>query len=146
MSFTRPRQPERVDDQPERADEPVERVDESADAVGDATAETLLELLDADHTQTILAETSAAPRSARALADTCGASRATIYRRLNRLEDAAVVESDMRYDADGHHRTVYEATLESVTLDVTEDGYALSVTTRGDASATPDSPRVRSSD
>lgn len=132
MSFSQPRQPDRVDDQSEAAP--------ARDAAD------LLELLDADHTQTILAETRAAPRSARALADVCGASRATIYRRLNRLEDAELVESGMRYDADGHHRTVYEATLESVTVDVTEDGYALSVATSTGASTAADPPRLRSSD
>jgi predicted transcriptional regulator len=132
MSFSQPRHPDRVDDQPEAA--PA------------AEAAALLELLDADHTQTILAETRVAPWSARALADACGASRATIYRRLNRLEDARLVESSMRYDADGHHRTVYEATLESITVDVTEDGYALSVTTSTGASAAADPPRLRSSD
>lgn len=130
MSFRQPRHPERVDDQPEATPAPAD----------------LLELLDADHTQTILAETRAAPRSARALADTCGASRATIYRRLNRLEDAELLESDMRYDDDGHHRTVYEATLESVTVDVTDDGYALSVATSTGASAAAGPPPLRSGD
>jgi len=130
MSFSHPRQADRVDDQPEATPAPA----------------ALLELLDADHTQTILAETRDTPRSARALADACGASRATIYRRLNRLEDAGIVDSGMRYDADGHHRTVYEATLESVTVDVTDDGYSLSVTTDSGASTAPDPPRLRSSD
>jgi predicted transcriptional regulator len=132
MSFSHPRQPDRVDDEPEATPEPA-----PAD---------LLELLDADHTQTILAETRADPRSARALADACGASRATIYRRLNRLEDAGLVTSSMRYDADGHHRTVYEATLESVTVDVTDDGYALSIATSDGASTAARPPLLRSSD
>jgi len=132
MSFGHPRQPDRVDDQ--------------SGGAPDATAEDLLELLDADHTQTILAETRTDPRSARALADACDASRATIYRRLNRLEDAAIVESSIRYDADGHHRTVYEATLESVTVDVTDAGYALSVTRNGSASTALDPTPAPSSD
>lgn len=92
-------------------------------------AEPLLALLDADYTQTILRETRTDPRPARALADTCDASRTTIYRRLNRLEDAGLVTSHIAHDPDGHHRTVYEATLESVTLDVTDDGYAVTVQT-----------------
>lgn len=132
MSFSHPTHPDGVEKQVE--------------VVPDATAEELLALLDADHTQTILEETRDTPLPARALAEACGTSRATIYRRLNSLEDAEIVESRMRYDADGHHRTVYEATLESVTVDVTEDGYAVSVTTTSATSTTPDPTRLRSSD
>lgn len=100
-----------------------------AESTPDQDAEALLGLLDADYTQTILEATRDEPRPARALADACDASRTTIYRRLNRLEDAGFVESHIAHDPDGHHRTVYEATLESVTLDVTDDGYAISVQT-----------------
>ncbi|WP_227134658.1 ArsR/SmtB family transcription factor [Halorubellus salinus] len=87
----------------------------------------LLTLLAADHTQTILRRIQSTPAPARDLADACDASRTTIYRRLNRLVDAGLVESRMRYDPDGHHRTVFEATLETLTVDITDDGYALTV-------------------
>jgi hypothetical protein len=43
------------------------------------------------------------------------------------------------YDADGHHRTVYEATLEAVAVDVAAGGVSVSV-------ATTDSPDERRRD
>jgi len=92
-------------------------------------AEDLLALLEADYTRTILAAIRSDPKPARALVEECGASRPTIYRRLNSLQDAGLVESRMAYDPDGHHRTVFESTLERVAIDVTDDGLSVTVIT-----------------
>jgi response regulator of citrate/malate metabolism len=86
-------------------------------------------LLNAEYTQQILSEIQTEAKSARSLAQACGASRATVYRRLNGLREAGLVDTGLAYDTDGHHRTVFESTLESVTLDVTPDGLSVSVTT-----------------
>ncbi|WP_323675918.1 winged helix-turn-helix domain-containing protein [Halorubellus sp. PRR65] len=103
-----------------------------------APATDVLTLLAADHTQAILRHIHDAPAPARELAEACEASRTTVYRRLNRLADVGLVESRMAYDPDGHHRTVFETTVESLTLDVTDDGYAISVDAdRSDADAGP---------
>lgn len=91
------------------------------------TPETVLELLNTSYTQTILEAVSSEPKSARALTTDCGASRATIYRRLNRLQDAGLVETSMMYDSDGHHRTVFSATFEKVSVDVNHSGVSVSV-------------------
>lgn len=91
--------------------------------------EEVLSLLNAEYTQQLLSEIRTEAKSARALAETCGASRATMYRRLNGLREAGVVDTRLAYDADGHHRTVFESTLESVTFDVTPDGFSVHVTT-----------------
>ena len=88
----------------------------------------LLELLDADYTRAILSAIRTEAKPARTLAEECGASRPTVYRRLNRLQEAGLVDASLAYDADGHHRTVFETTLESVTLDVTDQGLSVSVT------------------
>jgi predicted transcriptional regulator len=95
----------------------------------ETTPEELLSLLDAQHTQAILEAIQREAKPARTLAEECGASRPTIYRRLNTLEDAGLVVSRMKFDEDGHHRTVYESTLESATFTVTGDGFSLVVTT-----------------
>jgi predicted transcriptional regulator len=92
------------------------------------TPEEVLELLDADYTQSILEAIQEEPKPARELAEQCGASRPTVYRRLNRLQDVGLVTTGMAYDADGHHRTVFEAAFESIIFDVTGDGFAVSVT------------------
>lgn len=104
----------------------------------DASPAELLELLDAEYTQEILEATGREARSARELAERCGASRPTVYRRLNSLQEVGLVDTEMEYDADGHHRALFEATLEAVSVDVTGDGLSVTVTT-----TTPDEPPTR---
>lgn len=99
--------------------------------------EDLLALLDADYTQSILAAIRSDAKPARTLAEECGASRPTVYRRLNRLEDAGIVESEIAYDADGPHRTVFRATLDSLTVDLGEN-LAVTVSRTG-----PECPEAR---
>lgn len=105
---------------------------------GGVSPAALLDLLDAEYTQEILEAMGREPKSARELAELCGASRPTVYRRLNSLQEAGLVDTDMEYDADGHHRAVFEATLEAVAVDVTGDGLSVTVTT-----TTPDEPATR---
>lgn len=54
-------------------------------------------------------------------------SRPTVYRRLNRLVEAGIVESNLKPCADGRHRNVFEATLDAVSLTVTGDGLSATV-------------------
>jgi predicted transcriptional regulator len=110
-----------------------------ADATHDQSAspDDVLTLLAADHTQTILGHIHDSPTPARSVVEVCDASRTTVYRRLNRLVDAGLVDTRMTYDPDGHHRTVFETTVDEITLDLTADGYALDV--HADSS-TVDSP------
>jgi DNA-binding transcriptional ArsR family regulator len=89
----------------------------------------VLTLLEDDYSRAILEALRADPRPARDLVEECAASRATIYRRLDRLEEAGLVDSWLSYDADGHHRTVFEATLDSVTVGLDADGIAITVAT-----------------
>ncbi|ELZ20551.1 transcriptional regulator [Halosimplex carlsbadense 2-9-1] len=99
------------------------------DASGALSTDELLELLDAAYTRSILEAIRTEPKPARAIADTCGASRPTVYRRLNRLQEAGLVDTDLACDTDGHHRTVFEAAFESLTIGFTDAG--LSVTATG---------------
>jgi DNA-binding transcriptional ArsR family regulator len=82
----------------------------------------LFELLNDDYSRTILRATVEESLSARELIDRCDASKPTVYRRLNRLDDAGLVETRMAYDPDGHHRQTYRATIDSVTVSVTGEG------------------------
>jgi Fe2+ or Zn2+ uptake regulation protein len=54
-------------------------------------------------------------------------SRATVYRRLDRLESAGVLESSMRIDLDGHHRKRYRVVVDRLQLCVESDGLIRSV-------------------
>jgi DNA-binding transcriptional ArsR family regulator len=114
MSLSQPssRDAPTTDDEPDRTDE-------------------VLALLEDDYSRAILEALHAEARAARDLVDACDASRATVYRRLNRLEEAGLVRSRLAYDADGHHRTVFEVVLDAVRVDLADDGFALTVS-RGD--------------
>ncbi|WP_436909123.1 ArsR/SmtB family transcription factor [Halosimplex marinum] len=117
---------------------PVESGD---DASGELSTDELLELLDAAYTRAILEAIRTEPKPARAIAEACGASRPTVYRRLNRLRDAGLVETDLACDADGHHRTVFEASFESVTIGFTDDGLSVTATDGTGGRSSRQSPR-----
>jgi DNA-binding transcriptional ArsR family regulator len=78
----------------------------------------LLAVLEDEWGRRVLEQVAEEAKPARALVDALDASRATVYRRLSNLEDAGLVEASMQYDEDGHHRKVFEATLERVTLEL----------------------------
>lgn len=95
---------------------------------GEGDPAELLALLDAEYTLAILETVRDGAVPARAVADAVGASRPTVYRRLNALRDAGLVVERVAFDEQGGQRTVFEATLETLTVDVA-DGLAVSVTT-----------------
>lgn len=81
---------------------------------------TLIGLLDDEHARNILVETSVTPLSASELADRCDTSRQTVYRRLEKLQAADLVAEQTRPREDGHHDTVYAATLDRLSIDLNE--------------------------
>lgn len=90
----------------------------------------LLSVLEDDCGRRLLEQVAAEAKPARALVDAVDASRATVYRRLNALEDAGLVETATQYDEDGHHRKVFRATLERVTLELDDGGLSATVATQ----------------
>lgn len=127
--------------QPERTDPGGSEQDSD----GERDPTDLLSLLNAEYTQSILEAIQRESKSARAIAEECGASRPTVYRRLNALEEAGLVESGMVYDADGHHRTVFETTLEAISVDLVGGGLSVSVATSGSDQSSSRPPRQPSS-
>jgi len=86
----------------------------------------VLTLLDDEYARRILGLLSEGSYRGRELSERCEFSRPTVYRRLNRLEDAGLVRSELRIDPDGNHckefflvRDCLEVTLESGTITVT---------------------------
>jgi len=100
------------------------RVDDERDLA------TITELLADEVVRTILEATLEEPLSAEQLSDRCGVSPATVYRRLETLDDYDLVATRTQPDADGHHYQVYTATLDRVVLDLTPEGFELRVTRR----------------
>lgn len=78
-------------------------------------------LIDDEHVRSILVATSAEPLSAGELSDLCGVSVSSIYRRVEELEEADLVREQTRPRADGHHESVYTATLDRFEL-IIQDG------------------------
>jgi len=97
---------------------------------GDGTGEEFFALLDDAYAREILVETREDPRSAEALSEAIDASESTVYRRIERLRERDLVEGEQRLDPDGHHYEVYAARLERVTIDLTDDGFAVDVERR----------------
>lgn len=81
----------------------------------------LLSLLSDEHALEILKLLHDRDLPAREIADEVSASRATVYRRLNRLEEAGLVDTSMVFHSEGHHRQHFQASLDEVVL-AFEDG------------------------
>ncbi len=76
----------------------------------------LLELLADEHARSILKTISDEALPAREIANRINVSRATVYRRLNRLTDAGIVEASMVYRSDGRHRQRFHMVLDELKL------------------------------
>lgn len=98
-------------------EEPTER----SFASDDETVDELLELFSDGYARELIAALSDEPRSARELVESSEMSRATVYRRLNRLQEHDLVSSSLAFHPDGHHRKVFEVTFESFVLDLVDD-------------------------
>lgn len=85
--------------------------------------ETVVGLLDDEHARTILAATSVESLSASQLAAKCDTSRQTVYRRLERLQEADFVTSRTQLREDGHHDTVYRATLARLSVELRDGAF-----------------------
>lgn len=85
-----------------------------------------LDLLADDYARSLLSALAAGPSRGRDLVAECEGSRATVYRRLDRLVEAGLVRTETTLDPDGHHCKEFRLARESLTVTV-EDG-ALTVT------------------
>lgn len=99
-----------------------ERTDSSGERRPREDVGTALEVLGDEYACRILATLDGGAMGAADLAQACDMSRATAYRRLERLEEVGFVVSEMAYDADGHHRKRFRLAFEELTLQVGGDG------------------------
>jgi predicted transcriptional regulator len=88
---------------------------------------TVAGLLDSSVAREILVRTARQSQAAGELAATCDSSRMTVYRYLDRLTALGLVTASTEIDPDGHHFESYRATLDRITIDLTEDGFAVTV-------------------
>jgi Sugar-specific transcriptional regulator TrmB. len=92
--------------------------------------ETVATLLADEAARTILTETVREPRSAAELTETCQVSGPTVYRRLESLERAELIDMETRLDPDGDHYEVYSATLDRAVFDLQPETLDCSVSRR----------------
>ena len=87
--------------------------------------EELLSLLSNDYARAIMAEISDEALPAREIARRLDISRATVYRRLDWLEEAGVLESTMSYEPNGNHRQQFRVTVDRLALSLEPDGISV---------------------
>jgi DNA-binding transcriptional ArsR family regulator len=101
------------------------------DASQQLPASELLTLLNDDYVCEIIAALDAEPLSVRELVRECDLSRPTAYRRLNRLEDAGLVESTPYIGKNATRNTQYQLRLSTAEFRITAEGVAGDVALRG---------------
>lgn len=89
----------------------------------------VLDLLDDEYARSILAALTEGAKPARELVNTCDGSRPTVYRRLDRLESAGLVDSRTALHPDGHHRKEFSTAVDRITLDLTDGEFVAAVDT-----------------
>jgi predicted transcriptional regulator len=92
--------------------------------------EALADLLGDECARTILVEAKKEPRSAAELSDCAGVSEPTVYRRLERLREYDLVTEDIQPVTDGKNYKLYRTELDGIELDLSEDGFEITVSRR----------------
>ncbi|MFC6975906.1 ArsR/SmtB family transcription factor [Halomicroarcula sp. GCM10025709] len=87
----------------------------------------LVALLDDEHAREIITAISEEAKAAREIVTECNSSRPTVYRRLNRLQEAGLVTTAMRYDSDGHHCKTFRLRYDSASIRLGADGLCCTV-------------------
>jgi predicted transcriptional regulator len=81
----------------------------------------VLSLLSDNFAREVLEAVYAEPLAAREIATRLDVSRATVYRRLNGLKSAGLVEQSIEYHEAGHHRKQFQAVIDRIQLTLTAD-------------------------
>lgn len=82
-------------------------------------AETVLDVL-CDATAREILEVLSEPMTASEIEAACGLPRSSVYRKLNQLSAASLLDTDLQLRPDGHHTTRYRVDFESVVVGFTE--------------------------
>ena len=80
----------------------------------------IFDVLASEDVRRILVATSVRPMSAKELADICDRSLATIYRRVQAMEDYDLLSEELARDPDGTQYNEYKSDLNKITISVDE--------------------------
>ena len=102
---------------PPDATDPVDDANRTAsESSPESDPDAVFELAADDTARRILSAASERPMSASELADRCGVSKPTVYRRVETLRDHGLVEGSLRISARGDHHEEFETTVDRVCL------------------------------
>jgi DNA-binding transcriptional ArsR family regulator len=118
----------------------------STDTSTEVSSEEYLELLGDDYTRRILNALIDEPRTGREIMDATDISKPTVYRRLQRLEDAGLVAAEQRIDLDGHHCKQFRAVVETIDFEFDENGIHVSLDMDPDLQSSTRSPSIAPAD
>lgn len=89
----------------------------------------LVGLLGDEHTRLVLENIADRPMAAKEIANETAVSQPTVYRRLEQLEEAGLVEATMVPSPDGHHHKRFQAVLETARIRLDRNGFSITVHT-----------------
>lgn len=98
------------------------------------THASLFEVFGDDLVREILVMASEGPVSAETIADHAEASKPTVYRRLDTLEELELVEADRRVDPDGNHYREFVTTVKRIAVEIEDGGVEIDLRIRRDVS------------
>jgi predicted transcriptional regulator len=81
----------------------------------------ILEVISDETARRLFAHISEGPKSAKDLQDSCSASLKTVYRRLEKLQEAGLISPVDRVDVDGTHYTLYGTNVTELDISVNPD-------------------------
>lgn len=84
-------------------------------------------LLEDEYARSILRHTSEQSLSANDLMDRCDTSKATTYRRIDRLQEHDLIETYQEYDPEGHHYEVYAAALDELNVRLDDGEFTVEI-------------------
>lgn len=87
----------------------------------------VVSLLDDEYARAMLFITYDQALAADDLAERLDAAPSTVYDRLSRLTEHDLVVEQQQIDLDGHHRKTYRARLDRVIVDLTPDGFEVTI-------------------
>ena len=108
---------------PADRDDLIETVDRALARAADETANDVLDALGDKKTRHCCRVLNDAERSAREVAELTGYSLPTVYRRLNVLRQAGLIESRTQIDPDGDHYEAFTTVTGRITVDL--DGFRI---------------------
>jgi predicted transcriptional regulator len=85
-------------------------------------------LLDDEHARRIIQMTDREPMAAREISSQLDTSRATVYRRLNRLVDAGLLTASIEINGNGHHRKRFQTATNRLSLSLSDEGFQIAST------------------